>query len=56
MKDKLLAKLSGGDLRSIWKADLIVEEIQTQNDFDILFNYLHSDDRLIVMRAVDAVE
>ena len=56
MRDKLLEKLSGGDLRSIGKADLIVNEIQSQNDFDILFNCLHSDDRLIVMRAADAVE
>ena len=52
----MLEKLSGGDLRSIGKADLIVNEIQSQNDFDILFNCLHSDDRLIVMRAADAVE
>jgi len=43
-------------LRSIGKADLIVAEIQNQNDFDILFNCLHSDNRLIVMRAADAIE
>jgi len=56
MKDKLLEKLSGGDLRSIGKADLIANEIQNQKDFDILFDCLHSDNRLIVMRAADAVE
>jgi len=56
MRDRLLEKLSGGDLRSIGNADLIVSEIQSQNDFDVLFDCLHSDDRLIVMRAADAVE
>jgi len=56
MKDNLLEKLSGGDLRSIGKVDLIVNEIQNQNDFDILFDCLHSGNRLIVMRAADAVE
>jgi len=56
MENDLLEKLSGGDLRSIGKADLVVDEIYNQNDFDILFNYLYSDDRLIVMRAADAIE
>jgi len=48
--------LSGGDLRSIGKVNLIVSEIQNQKDFDALFNCLYSDDRLIVMRAADAIE
>ena len=56
MKDDLLQKLSGGDLRSIGKANLIAAEIKNQSDFDLLFNCLHSDDRLIVMRAADAIE
>ena len=56
MQTDLLEKLNGGDLRSIGKADLIVTEIKNQNDFDALFNYLHSDDRLVVMRAADAIE
>jgi hypothetical protein len=56
MKSDLIEKLSGGDLRSIGKADLIAAEIQNQNDFDILFKCLHSDDRLVVMRAADAIE
>jgi len=43
-------------LRSIGKADLIAAEIQNQNDFDILFKCLHLDDRLVVMRAADAIE
>jgi hypothetical protein len=56
MKNDLLEKLSGGDLRSIGKANLIVTEIQNQNDFNALFNCLYSDDRLVVMRAADAIE
>ena len=56
MKKDLLEKLSGGDLRSIGKADLVVAEIQNQNDFDVLFEYLHSDDRLVVMRTADEIE
>jgi len=56
MKDELYEKLSGGDLRSIGKADVIASEIKSQADFDILFDYLHSDNRLIVMRAADAIE
>ena len=56
MKDDLLNNLNGGDLRSIGQANLIVTEIQNQNDFDILFNCLHSEDRLVVMRAADAIE
>ena len=56
MKNDLYEKLGGGDLRSIGNADLIIAEIQNQNDFDILFKCLHSDDRLIAMRAADAIE
>jgi len=56
MRNEFLEKLSGGDLRSIGNVDFIVDEIQSQNDFDELFACLSSDDRLIVMRAADAVE
>ena len=56
MKNDLTERLSGGDLRSIGKADLIAVEIKDQNDFDTLFKCLHSDERLIVMRAADAIE
>ena len=34
MRDELSEKLSGGDLRSIGNVDFIVDEIQSQNDFD----------------------
>ena len=56
MRCELLEKLRGGDLRSIGKVDFIVNEIKSQNDFDVLFHYLYSCDRLIVMRTADAIE
>ncbi len=48
--------LSGGDLRSISKVDQLLSLIKTQYDFDELFQYLFSKDRLLVMRAADAIE
>jgi hypothetical protein len=51
--EKLLA---GGDLRSIGKSNSVVSKIQDQNDFDELINCLFQKDRIIVMRAVDAIE
>jgi len=48
--------LKGGDLRSIGKANSIVELIKTQNDFDELFTGLNSSDRKVVMRTADAIE
>jgi hypothetical protein len=48
--------LQGGDLRSIADVDQLVPLIKTQKTFDELFSCLDSDDRLIVMRAADAIE
>lgn len=48
--------LSGGDLRSTGRSNELVKLIKTQSDFDTLFRYLFSNQRLIVMRAADAVE
>lgn len=48
--------LLGGDLRSIAKVDELLPLIKTQKDFDGLFNYLYSDNRLLVMRAADTIE
>ncbi len=48
--------LSGGDLRSIGNSNSIVPEIKNQNDFDELFTLLFHSDRVIVMRAADAIE
>jgi hypothetical protein len=48
--------ISGGDLRTLEKVDRVIRQIKSQNDFDQLFKLLFSDNRLIVMRAADAVE
>lgn len=48
--------LSGGDLRSIGKSNAVVIKINNQNDFDEFFKYLFHENRLIVMRAADAIE
>jgi len=55
MKD-LKGYLQGGDLRSIADVDQLIPLIETQKDFDQLFAYLNSEDRLIVMRAAHAIE
>lgn len=51
--DKLL---SGGDLRSIGKANEVIKEVYNQSDFNTLFNGLYNSDRKIVMRSADAIE
>jgi len=48
--------LSGGDLRSIGQTSLIVSQIHNRKDFDALFDLLLDADRLVVMRAADAIE
>lgn len=48
--------LAGGDLRSIGNSDRVVSEIRNQADFDALFKLLFHDDRIVVMRAADAIE
>ncbi len=48
--------LSGGDLRSIGKSNSVVLKIKNQNDFDELFQCLFHKDRIVVMRAADAIE
>lgn len=55
MKD-LQKILSGGDLRSTGKVNEVVSVISVQRDFDKLFPFLFHPDRLIVMRAADAIE
>jgi len=49
-------KLSGGYLRSIGKSNAIALAIASQQEFDKLFQFLFHQDRLIRMRASDAVE
>lgn len=48
--------LSGGDLRSIGKSESVILSVKNQNDFDELFKCLFHKDRLVVMRAADAIE
>jgi hypothetical protein len=48
--------LSGDDLRSIGKSNAVILKVQTQSDFDTLFKCLFHKDRLVVMRAADAIE
>ncbi|MCJ7468618.1 MAG: hypothetical protein MUO53_18215 [Maribacter sp.] len=52
----MLGYLHGGDLRSIAGVDALIRLIKDQGDFDRLFEYLHKEDRLVVMRAADAIE
>ena len=52
----LINYLKGGDLRSNAKAKELATLIKTQKDFDALFHYLHSKDRLLIMRAADVLE
>lgn len=53
---QFLELLSGGDLRSIAQSNKVVGLVQGQEDFDKLFQCLFHEDRLVVMRAADAVE
>ncbi|HEX5168780.1 MAG TPA: hypothetical protein VFW11_06380 [Cyclobacteriaceae bacterium] len=55
MKD-LKAFLGGGDLRSTGKSHLLIKKIRNQHDFDELFRFIFSDDRLVAMRAADVIE
>lgn len=52
MKEKLLGK----DLRSISKANEVVKIVETQEQFDELFSFLYVNDRLLMMRSIDAIE
>jgi len=48
--------LSGGDLRSIGASISVALHICNQQDFDTLFKYIFHPDRIVTMRAVDAIE
>lgn len=54
--NKLVRYLQGGDLRSIAAVEKLLPLIKNQEDFDTLFHYLSSEDRLLAMRAAEAVE
>lgn len=48
--------LEGGDLRSIGRSNEVVSLINNQEQFDDLFELLFERDRMVVMRAADAIE
>lgn len=48
--------LGGGDLHSKGASDEIAERIKDQEEFDHLFSFLHHNDKLVAMRAADALE
>lgn len=48
--------LSGGDLRSKGQSEAVAGAVKTAQDFEKLFALLFHENRLIVMRAADAVE
>jgi len=50
------SKLKGGDLRSIARANEVVNDVKNQEDFDVLFKELYHTDRKIRMRTADAIE
>jgi hypothetical protein len=53
----ILAKLAGGDQRSIGKADEVVSEVLSKPSlFDLLFDGLLNEDPIIRMRSADAIE
>jgi hypothetical protein len=51
--EKLLA---GGDLRTTGNSNAVVKLVLSQKDFDELFALLFHKNRLVVMRAPDAIE
>jgi hypothetical protein len=54
--NNLEAYLKGGDLRSTAGVSQLLPMIKNQNDFDLLFPYLSAENRLLAMRAADAIE
>lgn len=53
----LLAKLTGGDRRSVGRVDEVVAQVERSPAlFAALFQGLYSDDALVRMRAADALE
>jgi peptidyl-tRNA hydrolase len=56
MKKDFAPLLLGGGLRSIARSSDVVRVIDDQADFDALFTLLLHHERLLVMRAADAIE
>jgi hypothetical protein len=56
MKKDFAPLLLGKDLRSLARSNEVVRYVDDQESFDELFNLLLHHERLLVMRAADAVE
>lgn len=56
MTDSITKQLSHGDLRSIGNANELIKQISTQQLFDDLFDLMFHKERVIAMRAADALE
>lgn len=56
MQHRIEALLSGGDLRSLGKSEAIINIVQKQHDFDLLFDFVYHQNEVIVMRAADVIE
>lgn len=54
--NRLLTQLQGGDLRSVGQVGQVLAQVQSQADFDLLAEGLFAPERIVVMRAADAVE
>lgn len=52
----LLNFLQGKDLRSTGNVEELLPKIKSEADFNTLFTFLNSSDRIVTMRAADAVE
>jgi hypothetical protein len=56
MNQKIKDMLAGGDLRSIGEVEQVIRLVNSQSEFDELFEFLASPERLVAMRAADAIE
>jgi hypothetical protein len=56
MTEQIIKMLSGEDLRSVGNSNAVVKETNTQQGFDDLFDLVFHKERVIAMRAADAIE
>lgn len=56
MKKDFAPLLLGRDRRSIGRSEKVLESVTDQESFDELFRFLLHNERLLVMRAADAIE
>ena len=56
MSNPWISYLQGGDLRTLGAAEMLLPLIKTQRDFNLLVACMHSEDRVVVMRAAHVME